>query len=1103
MLKNVDLDTWRQEFLSRRTSRREGDPLYAYRLQIGEFESLERVLQASLKAHPSHLAIDRLSAQGPFQACFVLYAAEWWKRRYSGGSWTWKPILDSLDVPWDTWSPNTRSQCVHDGLRRWGLQLLERAGLRFLGSVAAQGGVPLRLVQEARSQLGSMLQRLVRLGAKSSPTEADLIVWIESLADTLPRHFRQREIYELLGGMVQTTLHLAQGMGPDQRADPLAWLDAHHAGDWRQRFPVEIEDGVVRALVECLFREAITERQARPRRTHSAARYLVATYQAGTYRLCADVGLPVRIESAELAALFGIPAESLPRAATITYIAGDELARVSVRKFPGHSAYRIDAREIQAHGAAAAQAQQLEFGTELGLVGRCVLLHGERLDEDQPWIFDAHADDAMRMPLLRQGGGRFAPIEVVACLPASARVEHVPGCQWTKIGGTDDGRLLFSIRGRVNIVIGNEQFAITTQQANATNDAFEWSGSRLWEIFDVPLFQGKPELYRRALTDGMRQMRPEALGWKILGTNGPVDTPIGPVEAHWPARGDIEWRTRLVVLPPKAALRLQASGLANEGTVTLASWCAKCVVSRTEGVEISCHDYDQNLELRVRWAKAGEPAPEEIDVDFVWSNTTITTPGRLPFPGRGIVLRAAGGGLLANGDKVSLHALHGVRFLVYDARATLTLSAGGLGATRAGARRFEVAALPDARRIEIRPIDYREAIEELLTSSGRDGHVDFTTTTLAGGNAYLRVMRYSGALKPEDAVIRGIAPDATVLALRLNEIGGEPIALERVPQEGDALWVFEADRVAPGPWFVYEAPGGALQQRPLLKTIFREAPPCDSRLASAIGSGESNRRAALHDALDAMVSDSAHPDWRLAEDLARLLGHIPLTYLDLWSRFAEHPAAMAALALRREFSDSFLHQWTLHLPFLWESVPLRAWSDAAQTLRARMQGIGFDCAAITAHFHSRWESLSDHCESIRPVLHVALSPPVEGRVVRKLDPEVADAVLRGPLYQSDDSAYHRLIRNHIGEEWPRGLANEIRDAVEGWPGLKRLLPPSQHDHRDNAVRLPIILAYAAIHDYHATWLGDPNSILAMRTYRRLDPHWFQEAFAITCSRLLL
>jgi len=1099
----VDLDTWRQEFLSTRTSRRAGDPLYSYRLQAGEFESLERALQASLKAHPSHLAIDRMSVQGPFQACFVLYAAEWWKRRYSGGNWTWKPILDSLDVPWDTWSPSTRAQCVHDGLRRWGLQLLERAGLRFLGSVAAQGGVPLRLLQEARSQLGSMLQRLVRLGAKLSPSEDDLIVWIESLADTLPRHYRQREIYELLGGMVQTTLHLAQGMGGDQRADPLAWLDAHHTGDWRQRFPVEIEDGVVHALVEGLFREVITERQARPRRTHSAARYLVETSQAGMYRLWVDVGLPVRIESADFAALFGVPVELLPRVATITYVAGEELARVTARKLPGHSAYRVDAREIQAHGAAAAQAQQLELGTELGLVGRCVLQQGERLDEDQPWIFDAHADDAKRMPLLRQGGGRFAPIEVVASLPGAARVEHAPGSRWTKIGSTDDGRVLFRIRGKVTVAVGSERFAITTQQADAANDAFEWSGSRLWGVFDVPLFQGKPELYRRALADGMRQMRPESLGWKVLGTTTPVDMPIGPVEARWPAKGAIEWRTRLVVLPSNASLRLQSSDLANEGGVTLANWRAKGVVSRTEGVEIFNYDDGQNLQLRVRWAKLGEPAPEEIKVDFIWGNTTIATPGRLPFPGRGIALRAAGGGLLANGDKVALHAIHGVRFLVYDARATLTLSAGGGVATRSGARRFEVASLPDARRIEVCPIDYREAIEELLTGSGRDGHVDFTVTTPSGATAHLRVMRFSGALKPEDTGIRGIAPDATILALRLNEVGGEPIVLASMGEEGEALWGFEADRLAPGPWFVYEAPGGILQQRPLLKTVFRDAPSGDSRLAAAIGSGEGNRQAALRDALDAMVSDSAHPDWRLAEDLARLLGHIPLTYLDLWSRFAEHPAAMAALALRREFADSFLHQWTLHLPFLWESVSLRAWRAAAQTLRARMKGLGFDEAAIATHFHSRREALSEHCESLRPVLHVALSPPIEGRVVRKRDPEMADAVLRGPLYQSDNSAYHRLIRDHIGEEWPRGLAHEIRGAIEAWPGLKWLLPPPQHDHRDNAVRLPIVLAYAAVHDHRATWLRDPNAILAMRAYRRLDPHWFQEAFAITCSRLLL
>lgn len=550
-------------------------------------------------------------------------------------------------------------------------------------------------------------------------------------------------------------------------------------------------------------------------------------------------------------------------------------------------------------------------------------------------------------------------------------------------------------------------------------------------------------------------------------------------------------------------MRLQSGGNANEGTVILTQWRVRRVLSHTEGVDITCVEAGPDLLVRVRWTKAGEPAPEEIDAEFQWPHTTTTSFGRLPFPGRGIALRAAGGGLLASGDKIALHSLHGGRFLIYDARATLTLSAAGLGAGRSGSRRFEVESSLDARRIEVRPIDYREAIEELLAGSSRDGHVDFMTTTPNGATAALSVTRFSGELKPEHSRIVGVAPDATILALRLNEAGGEPMVLGRAGEEGAALWKFECERLPSGPWLIYEAPECVARQRPVLKTVYGDALPDASALARAIGASEDRRPIALQDALKSMVADGGHPDWRLAEDLARLLGHLPLVFLDLWSRFASYPEAMAAMALRQEFSDGFLRQWSLHLPFLWELVPLSAWRTAAGVVRRRMQSQGCDDAVIGVYLQSRAEALCDHCDSLGPLLHVGLKGAESGRVVRRRNSEAADQILRARLYEDDDSPYQKLIRDRVDEEWPRGLVPELLNAVETWPGLKRLLPPPKRDSRDNTAWLPIVLAYAAIHDHRAAWLSDRRAILTMRGYRRLDPHWFQDAFATTCQRLLM
>ena len=98
----------------------------------------------------------------------MLYAAEWWRQRYDGSGFAWDPILRDIGVSLDSWNPNQRSQCIKNGLTEWGLRLNETPGMRYIGTIALQGGLPMKLLAQAKGPLGRLLRGVLREAIKGS-----------------------------------------------------------------------------------------------------------------------------------------------------------------------------------------------------------------------------------------------------------------------------------------------------------------------------------------------------------------------------------------------------------------------------------------------------------------------------------------------------------------------------------------------------------------------------------------------------------------------------------------------------------------------------------------------------------------------------------------------------------------------------------------------------------------------------------------------------------------------------------------------------------------------------------------------------------------------
>lgn len=124
---------------SRDLERVSGAPLYSYKLTDGEYSSLQTSLIDSLrKSHIESYIPKSMSSE--WAGAFVMYAAEWWRKEFNGGHWSWEPIFKSLNIQDTDLAANQRNTLIEAGFRFWRRPVLcNGQGRMFLGTVAVEG----------------------------------------------------------------------------------------------------------------------------------------------------------------------------------------------------------------------------------------------------------------------------------------------------------------------------------------------------------------------------------------------------------------------------------------------------------------------------------------------------------------------------------------------------------------------------------------------------------------------------------------------------------------------------------------------------------------------------------------------------------------------------------------------------------------------------------------------------------------------------------------------------------------------------------------------------------------------------------------------------
>ncbi len=1117
---------WKSNLLrARELDAPDGRPLYDYRLEESEFLSLEMLLRDRLSQYQPLTPLGMIGAHlTGFPALFVLYAAEWWRQKYDGSGWSWEPILRDLGADADGWSQAQRSACVARGLQDWHLSLRAAGGLRYLGTIALQGGLPMRLLSEAKGGLGRLLRSVLKEAAKSVVTTKDIQGWVQSLDHYLPRTYRQTEIYVLLAEVVATVLHLKEEAGLTQSAGAITQLEKC-VPFWRKRFPLPVGDADAQGLIEQLIQDAAAVKLERQTRLFPVERFMEKD-QDGLWRLHSSLTLPDVVASGMLADLFVREPAMLPRFLELTLVVADRSQTTSLRQLAGHENYRVERRLLSALDADAAEEHVLRLSAADGRVWSISAPRGEELDDGLPWVFDAGGESPK---LLRQGTGSVVTNEALVAIP--------PG--WAAIPG-DEGvatfegplclptRQLFRVRGTVRFSSSQDIICrIRTGRADTKEEHYEWVGHRLWQEFIRPsmAFLGKPRLYKID-EDGRSQIVAGEPGWRPLGTRiTPGSVPIGPVELWYPATGEIRHRARMVILPTATTLRLEFLD-ANSGRIHLDNWGATSVrvLSSIVAADFICSGSDLAISVKML---AEARAPEWLEFDVYWPHTPTAVRVRLPYPARGARIFGPNGKELLPGVLVAANQLGGVRMLGLGGSAAsmprMVLEFRLLGRNRDSTH--VITPPMNSVQAEIRLQDYVAEIAHLLANDDSpDATIEVVLRVGGDTTSKLRIARYACRMEKEHGQVyldaggrQGMTPDALaalpVMALRLEAPEEEALRLVARDSQGVAtgVWDFAPPTREAGSWLIFPASGADPLFRPILWTISGDIEVTGPVARAIVVVDSSDRERALDVTVQAMAADFLDPGWQDIERLAGQLGHLPLVILDLWRRLARSAAGMAALAMRYTtlLPGGFLERFSLELPFSWEAVPVIAWCRAIEQLKQQCDtwcGVA-SSTVFGSHIENRITELSSLHPAINNLLGFARAAatkdmPKEIRAFRQLG---VDGI-GGLLFSGDQSPLQRLLRNHadVGSgagQWPTSFNDRVAEARKH-RFLASLLCQQSFGFQEGLINLPILLAFQAATGDTKEWFENPDLTHDLRIHRAFDPDWFTDAYNLTMARCL-
>ena len=1104
---------WRKDFLKRRNlDRPTGDNLYTYKMSTEEFEELERELKSWLDEQLQFFSLgDIVDRRRAFNGIFVLYAAEWWKRRFSGGRWSWDPILKDLDLNPDEWSAPKRSKCIERGFRSWDIKLQNTHGLRFLGSVALQGGLPMKFLAENDKSIAHVLERTVNLikGSSSTIDDSLIISWISSLKNYLPKTYQKEEIYRLLAQTVSTVLAFQKATDKDS---PEAVIEEwkEHQEKWQSRLPILVGEGNTKQLLEKL----VWDIASRPTQESQADIHLVRTLAIDDHinqaEMRAEITFPQFIEDGELRSFFEISEDyQLDRNMIVTIECETETKDIPIRKIAGQDKFKLAKKGGVFQEEEAFGSFTLVLRTKSGNKWYGLIDDSDKLQEDLPWIFVNQEEKQASYQLSNQGSCKVAESSAIIAIPENWKYES-SGNQCA-LNYDLSGRQLYKVSGQVNITsAGQEDFRISTGQATDLKKSIKLYGKRVWDVFknNEYVFRGRPKVRRFSKDNYQDSVLPK---WKWSKKEKDTFKNIyGPVQILLKDGIYTNWRRKIVVLPEESSEEILYGRDTKSGQWKFTNWHLAELISTDPSVDITKQSKDV---YKFTYNGDGRP-PEKIVVNAIWPNNPNKGKLELDFPAMGARVFDADGKELPRNSQKTLDEIYGIRLFGALGNADIAqIYLKLIDEKKNASKLFDINIGQQRGYVEVRLSDFKSEIESLFAvSDDIDAMVTVRLKIEGYPPAEILIARYSFSFQKESPELLSIPTEeleklntntfkeTNILAQRMDVPGAGTINLPIT--DGGHVYL-PRDKMSAGPWVIYNDQDSKLSFRPKLLKV-----EGNNEVEDGIGKcvqieDNKERIKSLEEYLEKMIREEEHQEWNTLSQIVNEYSHLPLSFFDVWKCLVNNTKAMAYFTYltvnNSSTSDEFLKRFSVEMPFMWEFITLGDWT---WTLRKAYGDVSeeLDDDLINEYLNSvilKISAVDDTLDSILRIAHLNINGPLDESLIR------SESLLINELFRDKTSSYQKLLRKHTGtgERWP--ASNEMYKVIQNikTPENSKMFH-FENDYRDTVINTPIALAIDTLTSNEGRKIEKSSFINDLKTIKEFDPDWFITAYRTTTIRCL-
>ena len=925
---------WLVSFMGeRKLETPDGRPLYAYRCTQSEFvEAAERLSAAGQEGRLGAWEI----------RAFVLFAAEWWQRRYNGGPWSWEPIL--RHVGWDDVHYPDLYDPVQRALRWWRVELV-RLGLttRYLGTFACQGGLPLSLVGES-SRVRAYLRGVLRHVARYRQFVDDSIELARDQQHLLrPPTLRREYVFRLAADLVDAVLDLRDAV---EGEDILASLDVQRPG-WRMSMPLDLDTETARDLLVGLLREAKAGSQGGS--GFGVERFLVRTTLG--WRISARIRMPRTLTREELGLHLGVSEATLPPRIHVR-VAGSEARVVGLYGASGEEFQLVSTERRAATAfwdADAIREFRLEFFAQ-DVVGEVVVRRGSALGE-LPWVFRAEDGECA---FVGEGTVSDRATALLVLLP----VGNEPSAGEALDTRVVDRRL-WRIGEPAYVQTASGKCALAPSSEQMADEDYRLSGDRFYGFASAyPLFRGDVRLNVAKLEELARAVPLQEVSWRPVGGEWqPRPVGFGLWEVRHVRQGALQHHERVGLLPDSLVLMVRPGSTLSDGELEL--YGAPGVRVGDDGTEVDLQIAETADGVRIRANALDTLAPPaEVSLRLFWRRAT-ELPVRAPFPGEGARFLRNGrplDGVLAVDD------LYGVRAAALSTSGTQRywidgeLKAADATSVKAVAY-FRQELRKSGMWLELALIEVDSMLRLLLGASTEPEARVVVRIVDAFGNehAAAEVRRFAGALE-HDPTMQAVlvseelgkrdAPTFEALPLARTDLSSVSLPAVGPVESPVCATLPEALGLADEPWLVLLRQDGNVHVEPVVvggPSVRPAAVREPLSLREALRFGEARKGEEVTEALSRMVDDDnderVEADWSFLVDMLLCLQGVPPASVELLRSLPRCPRILVRCLYRL---DPSLRRWIWQLedalPFSWVLLRRTVWREEAALAHNTMCG---------------------------------------------------------------------------------------------------------------------------------------------------------------------